>query len=107
MAAEQVYSNSVTNIASSPSYQPSSGQGASGRRIEVDDYVAPTAVGLQSTKSIYRILSFPSGAVIKSFIIASDVALDSSGPTLAFDFNVAWSNSTLPGWCPTAFQLAS
>lgn len=107
MAAEQLKSTSITNLDTVPIIPNTAGQGASGRRVTIDDTASPTAVGLQSTKSFYRLIRFPTGAIIKSVSIATDKALDSGTPTLAFDFNVAWSDSTAVGDCPPIFQLAS
>ena len=107
MAAEQIKSQSITNLDAIPYVPNSAGQGGVGRRVSVDDFVSCSATPLQSTKSIYRLVRFPTQAIIKSFLIATDKALDSGTPTLAFDFNVCWSDSTNPAECPTIFQLAS
>lgn len=107
MAAEQIKSASITTIDATPQQQVPAGQGQSGRRVTVDDYAVCSATPLASTKSFYRLIRFPAGAVIKSFSIATDRALDSGTPTLAFDFNVAWASSAQPNYCPVQFQLAS
>jgi hypothetical protein len=107
MAAEQLKSVSVTSYDAVPYVMSTAGQGGEGRRVTVDDYVSPTAVPLASTKSIYRVLRFPTNAIVKQLLMATDKALDSGTPTLAFDVNIAWASGTNPAWCPPQFQLGS
>jgi hypothetical protein len=107
MAAEQIKSVSVTSYDAVPYVMSTAGQGGSGRRISIDDYAPAAAVPLASTKSIYRVLRFPTGAIVKQLLLATDKALDSGTPTLAVDVNVAWASGTNPAWCPPQFQLAS
>lgn len=107
MAAEQIKSLSVTNNDAQPWLQNTAGQGAAGRTVITDDFVSCAATPLASTKSIYRIIRFPAQAIIKSLTIATDKALDSGTPTLAFDFNVAWADSSNVAYCPLAFQLGT
>ncbi len=107
MAAEQIKSLSVTNNDAQPWLQNTAGQGAGGRPVVTDDYVSCAATPLQSTKSIYRLLRFPVHAIIKSLTLATDKALDSGTPTLAFDLNVAWADSSNPAYCPQQFQLGT
>lgn len=107
MAAEQIKSASVTNLDATPFYTNTSAQGASGRLLEIDDWVACSGTPLQSTKSFYRLVRVPTGAIIKAVTLATDRALDSGTPTLAFDINIAWSDSTLISSCPLPFQLAT
>jgi len=106
MSAEQIKSPSITNLDTVPIIPNTAGQGASGRPVQVDDTVSCAATPLQSTKSVYRLVRFPTGAIIKSLTIATNKALDSGTPTLAMDFNVAWSDSTLDG-TPAAYLPAS
>lgn len=107
MSAEQIKSLSITSYDTVPYIMSTAGQGASGRRVTIDDYAAAAATPLQSTKSIYRMLRFPTGAIVKALVMATDKALDSGTPTLAFDVNVVWASGTNPAWCPPQFQLAS
>jgi len=106
MAAEQIKSTSITNLDATPIVPNTSAQGAAGRPAVVDDWAACSGTPLQSTKSFYRLVRIPTGAIVKSLIIATDKALDSGTPTLAFDINVAWSDSLTDG-TPIAFQLAT
>jgi hypothetical protein len=106
MAAEQIKSTSITNLDSTPIIFNTSAQGATGRPVQVDDWAACSATPLQSTKSFYRIIRFPTGAIVKSVSIATDVGLDSGSHALVMDFNVAWSDSTVDG-TPLAFQLGT
>ncbi len=107
MSAEQIKSVSITSYDTVPYIMSTAGEGGSGRRISIDDYVACSATPLQSTKSIYRVLRFPTGAIVKQLLMATDKALDSGTPTLAFDINVVWASGTNPAWCPPQYQLAS
>jgi hypothetical protein len=59
MAAEQVKSLSITNLDTTPIIPNTAAQGAAGRIIYVDDYVTCAATPLQSTKSVYRLVRFP------------------------------------------------
>jgi hypothetical protein len=99
MAAEQIKSASITNLDSTPIQPNSASQGAAGRILYVDDYVAAAATPLQSTKSVYRIVRFPTGAIPKSLFIATSTALDTGTHALVFDINVAWADDLryLPG----------
>lgn len=97
MAAEQIKSQSITNLDATPIVPNTASQGAAGRHAIVDDFVACAATPLQSTKSIYRILRIPTHAIPKSLYIMTTVALDSGTHALVFDLNIAWSDSTKDG----------
>ncbi len=99
MASDALKSQSITSLDATPIVPVSAGQGGPGRRVVVDDLCATTATGLQSTGSYYKLVRVPSGAIVKSVKIWSDKALDSiaSAPTLGFDFNLAFSDSTDDG----------
>jgi hypothetical protein len=107
MAAEQIKSLSITNSDAIPQVPNSAAQGAVARYVVVDDQVACAATPLQSAKSFYRLIRVPTQAIIKSFVIATDAALDTGSHALVMDFNVAWADGTTPNLCPTQFQLAS
>lgn len=92
MAAEQIKSLSITNLDTTPIIPNTAAQGAAGRIIYVDDYVTCSAVPLASTKSVYRIVRFPTGAIPKSLIILTSTALDTGTHALVFDLNVAWAD---------------
>lgn len=107
MATDALKSQSITNLDATPTIPNTAGQGAPGRVVQVDDYVTCTVTGLQSTGSFYKLCRIPTGAVIKSVTIASDKALDTkpTAPTLALDFNLVFSDDTLPGdGTPTFLQ---
>lgn len=106
MAAEQIKSLSITNLDTTPFIYNTSAQGAAGRVARVDDYVACAATPLQSTKSFYRLVRIPTGAIPKSLFIATSTALDTGTHALAFDLNIAWSDSTIDG-TPSNFLPAS
>ncbi len=106
MAAEQIKSLSITNLDATPYIYNTAGQGAAGRPAVVDDYVSCAATPLQSTKSFYRLVRFPTGALIKNVTLATDTALDTGTHALQFDLNIAWSDSTIDG-TPIAFQLGT
>lgn len=107
MAAEQIKSTSITNLDSQPIQPNTAGQGAGGRAVFTQDYAACSATPLQSTKSFYRLIRIPTGAIAQSLTLATDKALDSGTPTLAFDLNIAWADSSIVAYCPTAFQLGT
>ena len=107
MAAEQIKSTSITNLDANPIQQPSAGYGSGGRSVITADYVNCSATPLQSTKSFYRLVRIPTGALITSVTLATNKALDSGTPTLAFDINVAWADAATVDQCPTAFQLGT
>lgn len=104
MAADTVFSASVTSFNAVPPVPVTSGMGAPGRLLSVDDFCACTAVGIATATSTYRILRFPTWAKPKSLVIATDVAVDTNAsPTLAIDINVAFSNDTTDG-TPVSLQ---
>lgn len=106
MAAEQVKSLAITNLDANPVVNNNTGAGGEAILRSIDGIVACAAVPLQSTKSVYRICRFPTGARLKSVIVATDTALDTGTHALTFDFNIAFSDSTTDG-TPTAFLPAS
>lgn len=105
MAKDTVLSNSIALLdTTNPSVMVSAGQGAVSELYEVDDYCAATAAGLGTAGSIYRMVRFPTSAKIKSFVFYTDVAIDTSATaSLQFDFNIAFSDSTIDG-TPTNLQ---
>lgn len=98
MAAENLKSTSITNLDASPVVANTKGTGAPAYRYTVDDTVACTAVGIAAIGSTYQIVRIPSNAKIKSFEFATSAAVDTnSSVTLAIDFNLAFSDSTVDG----------
>src|SRR5262245_3162497 len=106
MAAEQIKSTSITNLDTVPIIPNTAAQGAAGRPAIVDDTCAVAATPIQSTKSIYRLVRIPTGAIIKSVVIATSAGLDTGSHALVMDFNLAWSDATNDG-TPLAFQLGT
>jgi len=99
MAKDTVNSNSIALLdAINPSYMLSAGQGAVANLYEVDDYCAATAAGLGTVGSYYRMVRFPTTTIIKGFDFYTDQAVDTSATaSLQFDFNIAFSDSTIDG----------
>jgi hypothetical protein len=97
-------SASITNYdATNPTVMNTTGMGASGGGylLEVSDWAAFTLAGTGTATSYLRIVRFPTTAKIKSVMVASNVALDASATySLGFDFNVAFSDSTIDGTPP-------
>ena len=99
MAKDTVSSNSIQLLdAINPSVMISTGQGAVANLFEVDDYCAATAAGLGTIGSLYRMVRFPTSSKIKGFDFYTDQAIDTSATaSLQFDFNIAFSDSTIDG----------
>lgn len=99
MAKDTVSSNSIQLLdTTNPSVMQTAGQGAVSPFYEVDDYCAATAAGLGTAGSIYRMVRFPTSIKVKSFVFYTDKALDTSATaSLQFDFNIAFSDSTIDG----------
>lgn len=96
MANDTVKSLSITNLDSTPVIENNAGQGQPGRAFMVDDYCTTTAAGLQSVGSYYKLCRFPTGATIKSVVLATDAAINANG-ALALSLGVIFSDSTLDG----------
>lgn len=95
MAAETLKSTTITNYDALPAQPVTSGMGSPYRVLQVDDFIACTAVGIGTATSSYRLCRFPTWAKVKALTIATDVALDTNAsPTLAWDINVAFSEDT-------------
>lgn len=98
MTAENLKSASITNLDASPIVPNTRGSGATASKYTIEDTVAPTASGLGSTTSTYRICRIPSNAKVKSVALAVSTGLDTNAsPTLVFDLNLAFSDSTVDG----------
>jgi hypothetical protein len=96
MAADTLKSQSLTNADATPYVPNSAGVGAAGRTVTQDDSCAITAVGIATLASTYKIVRVPTGALIKSVVIATDVSVDSNH-LATFDFNWIFSDSTIDG----------
>lgn len=99
MAKDTVSSNSIQLLDTlNPPGVITAGQGGASYMYEIDDYCAATAAGIASAGSVYRMVRFPTGAKIKGFDFYTDQALDTSATaSLQFDFNIAFSDSTIDG----------
>lgn len=106
MASDAIKSQSITFLDANPIEQNPVGVGGIGRIAQVDDMCAATATGLQSTGSTYRLVRIPTGAMLKSVEIATDGPLDkiASGPALALDLNLVFSDSTNNDGTPAFLQ---
>lgn len=80
-----------------PISAPSSGEGAQGVSKVISDVVTPTASGMATIGSIYRLCRFPSYAKIKDFVIDLGGVDTNAAATASFDINVAWSDSLYDG----------
>jgi hypothetical protein len=104
MAAENLKSVAITNLDASPIVENTRGSGAAAYQYTLDDTVAATAAGLTATASTYRLCRIPANAKVKGVILAVSTGLDTNAsPTLAFDCNLAFSDSTTDG-TPAALQ---
>lgn len=105
MAADANKSVSITALdLTSPFSALTTGEGAVGHLRVIDDVCAVTAAGIATVGSTYRLVRLPTYAKLKSFEIASDVAIDSnSTQALALDFNIVFSDSTIDG-TPASLQ---
>lgn len=98
MAADANKSQSITNLDATPIEPNTAAQGAPGSAIIVDDVCACTATGIETTTSTYRLVRFPTGAIPKSLVLATDVILDSHDTdTLVLDIDIVFSDSTVDG----------
>ena len=99
-STKQFDSNSILNLDSVPTYSPTRGAGApegSGGFYKVADYisvVAATMLPATTTGQVFRLVRIPVEAMIQKVLIFSDNPLDTNtSPTLALDFNLAFSDA--------------
>ncbi len=78
------------------------GVGAAGALRETSDYVTPTALGLQTTLSTYKLVRLPMYAKVKALELKADAALD-TGSALVVDVGAYYSDSAYDG-TPVALQ---
>lgn len=97
MAADTNKSLAITNLDTIPYIPNSAGQGAVGFSKTVDGICAATATGIGTLASTYKLCRIPTGAIIKSVTIATDVALDTGTHALVMDLNLIFSDSTIDG----------
>jgi hypothetical protein len=106
MAADTNFlSTSITALDATPLGLVSAGLGAKDKLYSIKDYASPTAVGLQTVGSYYRLVRIPTNAIINELFFFTDRALDSNAAnTLAFVMGVAFSDC--PGFDGTQpYQL--
>lgn len=104
MAADTLKSTSITNLDASPVVANTRGSGAPAYSYLVDDTVAPTATGIGTLASTYRLCRIPVEAKVKSVKIAVSTGLDTNASAaLVLDCNLAFSDSTTDG-TPAALQ---
>ena len=96
MAQEAVDSPLLAQLASQPISMLSSGEGAPGEIRVVTDYVSPTASGMGTIGSVYRLCRVPTYAKIKRVDIHLPAAFDTSSIAV-FQFNMAFSDSLYDG----------
>lgn len=98
MTVENLKSASITNLDASPVVPNVRGTGATAYFYAVEDTASPTASGLGSAGSTYRICRIPSNAKVKGAKLAVSTGLDTNAsPTLVTDLNLAFSDSTVDG----------
>jgi hypothetical protein len=99
---DAVKSTSLTYLDSVPIANPLAAAGAGARIVEVDDYCAATAAGLQSSGSYYKLVRVPTGAFVKSVLMGADVSPNANG-ALALQMSWIFSDSVDDG-TPTFYQ---
>ena len=98
MTVENLKSTAITNLDASPVTPNTRGAGASAYSYQIDDTIAATASGLGSATSTYKLCRIPVNAKVKSLDIAVSTGLDTNAtPTLVFDLNMIFSDSTTDG----------
>lgn len=98
MAADTLKSASITNLDAVPATKNTAGEGGLGYVKNITDYSTPTAGGLASTSSVYKLVRVKSTAKLKLAELVTDAALDTNvTPTLAADIGVYYSDATNDG----------
>ncbi len=108
MAADALSSASITALdavgTSGPITANTSPNGAQYESKIISDYVTPTATGIGTIGSVYKMVRVPTNIYLKAVRLTADAALDSNAsPTLSVDVGVYYSDSTVDG-TPTANQ---
>lgn len=102
-ATSSVLSPNITLLDTLPLVRPTSGQGAESAIIRSTDYIAVTT-GMLAAGQYWRTNRIPTRAVIKRVLVMPDAILDTNASqTLALDFGVAFSDSTIDG-TPVSLQ---
>lgn len=112
MTADALSSASITALdvmnpgnAGGPIAIPSAGEGSSGKRQSISDYVTPTAAGLADTGSKYKLVRVSPEIKLKKLKLNISAAIESS-TGLAVDVGAYYSDSTVDG-TPAALQGTS
>lgn len=97
MAIENLDSGFLTGLGALPISMLTAGEGASGLTRTVTDYIKPTASGMGSIGSSYRMCRFPVYAKIKNIKVDIGGVDTNATATAVFDVNVAFSDSAYDG----------
>ena len=98
MSAEFVDSAFIQALATLPSLQLTTGEGAPGLLKIQSDVVRPTAAGIANVGSTYRLARVPTYAKIKGLVVDVAGALDTNSTgALSLDFNIAFSDNAKDG----------
>lgn len=101
MAADALKSTSITNLDAQPVIQNTSGQGAPDQLHAIDDSLTPTATGIATAASTYKMVRVPTTVKLKRLTLFADGQLDSNGaPTLTVKVGAFFSDSTVDGTAP-------
>lgn len=83
MAQDTLKSAGITNLDAFPVTVNTSGVAAQGYDKVISDFVTPTAAGLVSTLSTYRMVRVPSAAILKKLELRASSKLDTGGAAAA------------------------
>jgi hypothetical protein len=98
MALDSVKSQSILSLDATPIIPLTAGQGGVGRTVSVSDWCAATAAGLGSAGSYYKLVRFPTMAILQSVTIATDKAPDSATSVLlSLNFGIVASDAIIVG----------
>jgi hypothetical protein len=95
MTVENLKSLPITNLDAIPVIQPTAGEGGPGYARIHTDWVACTITGVASTTSTYRLGRIPTNSKVKQVFFSLKGGDTNATATLAFDINMAFSDSTL------------
>jgi len=97
MTVEHLDSSVLTTLDAQPISVPTAGEGAPGLLRVVTDYIKPTAAGMASIGSTYRLCRIPVYAKIKSVVIDLGAVDTNASAAAVFDINLAFSDSAYDG----------
>ena len=96
MAADTLKSLSVTTLDTIPAIANTAGEGGQGFLKSINDFVTPTAAGLASTSSTYKMVRLPSNVKVKAMKLSVAAAIETS-TGLTLDLGAYYSDSTVDG----------